>query len=289
MRSSPGPILFEHRAIWPGGDIHWLEMRGNRVSGAACRWRGVTVDITERKLAEAALLRSEKLAAMGRLASTVAHEINNPLEAVTNLLYLARAEANTPAETHAYLDSADRELARLSNITRLTLGFVRTSGIAADTDIAEVVDDVLSLLHHRLETKNVRVEREYQPGVSIRIAPHELRQIATNLVANAADAVGLDDGHIAIRILSEDGVGALLVEDNGGGIDQSLLPRIFDPFFSTKDEVGTGIGLWVTKELVEKNGGRVLVTSDTTTPGADLRSPSPDARTRFRVEFPLTQ
>ena len=88
-------------------------------------------------------------------------------------------------------------------------------------------------------------------------------------VANAADAVGLDDGHIAIRILSEDGVGALLVEDNGGGIDQSLLPRIFDPFFSTKDEVGTGIGLWVTKELVEKNGGRVLVTSDTTTPGAD--------------------
>jgi len=290
MRSTPGPIVFEYRVIWPNSEIHWLEMRCNRSDGPGRRWRGVTVDITERKLAEAALLRSEKLAAMGRLASTVAHEINNPLEAVTNLLYLARAGGNDETETQEYLASADRELARLSNITRLTLGFVRTSGMVVDTDIAEIVDDVLSLLQHRLETKNVRVERQYQPGVSICIAPHELRQIATNLIANAADAVGFDDGYIAIRILSEDGVGALLVEDNGGGIDESLLPRIFEPFFSTKDEVGTGIGLWVTKELVEKNGGRVVVTSDKAS-GDDATSPSraADARTSFRVEFPLTK
>jgi PAS domain S-box-containing protein len=279
MRSSPGPIVFEHRVTWPDGETHWLEMRGNRVAGPGCRWRGVTVDITERKLAEAALLRSEKLAAMGRLASTVAHEINNPLEAVTNLLYLARTSGTADPETQDYLATADRELARLANITRLTLGFVRTSGMVADTDLAEVVEDVLSLLNHRLETKNVRVERQYQPGVSIRIAPHELRQIATNLVANAADAVGIDDGHIAIRVVSEDGVGALLVEDNGGGIDESVLPRIFEPFFTTKDEVGTGVGLWVTRELVERNNGRIAVQSQ---PRTDA-TPS----TVFRVEFPL--
>jgi PAS domain S-box-containing protein len=266
MRSSDEPIVFEYRSPWPNGETHWLEMRANRVAGPGCHWRGVTVDITERKLTEAALLRSEKLAAMGRLASTVAHEINNPLEAVTNLLYLARAVEPLHEDTADYLAEAERELARLSNITRLTLGFVRTTGHVADTDVAEVVEEVLNLFHHRLETKNVHIERQYEPGVAVRIAPHELRQIATNLVANATDAVGLSDGRISIRIHHEDGQagahGVLLVEDNGSGIDADHLSRIFEPFFSTKEELGTGIGLWVTKELVERNGGRILVASD---------------------------
>ena len=290
MRETFDPVIFEHRVPWPNGEVHWLEMRGQRVAGPGCHWRGVTVDITERKLAEAALLRSQKLAAMGKLASTVAHEINNPLEAVTNLLYLARSSDISHAETQGYLASAERELARLSNITRLTLGFVRTSGMVADTDVAEVVDEVLGLFQHQLENKNVRLERQYEPGVSIRIAPHELRQIASNLVANATDAVSPADGCIAIRVLREDGNGTphgvLLVEDNGGGIDDAHLQRIFEPFFSTKTEVGTGIGLWVTKELVEKNGGRVLVTSDKDAgngPAAAVKN----ARTSFRVEFPL--
>lgn len=290
MRSGSGPVVFEHRVPWPNGELHWLEMRGNRVAGPGCRWRGVTVDITERKQAEAALLRSQKLAAMGKLASTVAHEINNPLEAVTNLLYLARSSDTSPAETQGYLASAERELARLSNITRLTLGFVRTSGNVTDTNVAEIVDEVLGLFQHQMENKNVRLERQYEPGVSIRIAPHELRQIASNLVANATDAVSPGDGCIAIRVLREDGNGGahgvLLVEDNGGGIDQENIERIFEPFFSTKQEVGTGIGLWVTKELVEKNGGRVLVTSDKVA-GDEHPAAVQGSRTRFRVEFPL--
>jgi PAS domain S-box-containing protein len=292
MRTTAEPVVFEHRVPWPNGEMHWLEMRGNRIAGPGLQWRGVTVDITERKLAEAALLRSEKLAAMGRLASTVAHEINNPLEAVTNLLYLARsANAGNP-EAQTYLASAEQELARLSNITRLTLGFVRTNGLVAETDVAAIVEEVLSLFQHQLQNKKVRVEKQYEPGVAIRIAPHELRQIATNLVANATDAVHTSDGCIAIRVLREEDNGAaqgvLLVEDNGGGIEADHLSRIFEPFFSTKQEVGTGIGLWVTKELVEKNGGRVLVTSATAATDRKVQFQPPGAKTTFRVEFPLT-
>jgi signal transduction histidine kinase len=267
---------------------------GRTAKSTGCRWRGVTVDITERKLTEAALLRSEKLAAMGRLASTVAHEINNPLEAVTNLLYLARTDSSEGAERREYLAAAERELTRLGNITRLTLGFVRSGGDTADTDVAEVVDEVLHLFRHRLETKNIQVERQYEPGVSVRIPPHELRQIATNLVANAADAVPLSDGYISIRIQRADGDGAthgvLQVEDNGSGIEAAHMTRIFEPFFSTKEEFGTGIGLWVTKELVEKNGGRIAVASGKAAINGDALhnvAESVDAHTRFRIELPL--
>lgn len=284
MKSSWEPVIFEHRVVWPNGEMHTLEMRGNRVSGRRCLWRGVTLDITERKKTEAALLRAEKLAAMGRLASTVAHEINNPLESVTNLLYLARSGDSMDEATRSYLDTAERELARLSNITRLTLGFVRTSANAAETRVESVVEEVLSIFHHRFETKNVKVERHYQQDVRITIAPHELRQIATNLISNAADAVSAGNALIGIRIAREDERAVLIVEDNGAGIDQDHLPRIFDAFFSTKEDVGTGIGLWVTRELVEKNGGHIVALSSSR-PG-ELPS---GVTTQFRVEFPLVR
>jgi PAS domain S-box-containing protein len=285
MRKSWEPVIFEYRVLWPNGEVHTLEMRGNRVAGRRCVWRGVTLDITERKKTEAALLRAEKLAAMGRLASTVAHEINNPLESVTNLLYLARAGASMDEETQAYLATAENELARLSNITRLTLGFVRTSASSAETQVAAVVDEVLSIFSHRFETKNVHVDCHYERDVCITIAPHELRQIATNLIANAADAVGAGDARIAIHVAREDGKAVFLVEDNGAGIDEEHLPRIFDAFFSTKEEVGTGIGLWVTRELVEKNGGHIFAKSGKVS-GRGLPS---GATTQFRVEFPLSR
>jgi signal transduction histidine kinase len=186
--------------------------------------------------------------------------------------------------TQTYLETAERELARLSNITRLTLGFVRTSASAAETRVESVVDEVLSIFHHRFETKNVKVECHYQPDVCITIAPHELRQIATNLIANAADAVGVGNALIAIHITRVDNKAVLLVEDNGAGIDQEHLPRIFEAFFSTKEEVGTGIGLWVTRELVEKNGGHIFAHSSSR-PG-ELPS---GATTQFRIEFPLVR
>jgi len=279
-RHSNEPFVSEYRTLWPNGEVHWLEMRGTRIPGSRCRWRGVTLDITERKLSEAALLRSEKLAAMGRLASTVAHEINNPLEAVTNLLYLASADDTLEPTTRSYVSMAERELARLGNITRLTLGFVRTTSDIVDVEIAESVEDVLSILQHRFDSTSISIERHYELNTRISIPPHELRQIATNLIANASDAVSSigPGAKVAIRIAKQDQTAILTVEDNGAGIPAANLQRIFDPFFSTKKEVGTGIGLWVTKEIVEKNGGTISVESGNLPHGF---------HTIFRVEFPL--
>jgi len=234
--------------------------------------------IAERKLAEAAVLRSEKLAAMGRLASTIAHEINNPLEAVTNLLYLARGEAGVSEAAQGYLEIAEKELARLGHITRLTLGFVRNTAVQANVDLATAMEEVLFILHHRLQNKSVRVERHFEPGVSITIAPHELRQVITNLLSNATDAIGLTGSAIVITTCSQEGKAILLVEDDGDGIPTANLQRIFEPFFSTKLEVGTGIGLWVTREIVLKSGG-VITAESGNLPGG--------MATCFRVEFPL--
>jgi PAS domain S-box-containing protein len=278
MRLSANPIVFEFRVLWPDGELHWLECRGTRTPDHLCLWRGVTVDITERKLSEAALLRAEKLAAMGRLASTIAHEINNPLEAAINLLYLARTDDTVAGTTSTWLETAERELARLGNITRLTLGFVRTNSSRADVDVVETIEDVLSIFRHRYEMRDIQIERDYQAHVTINIPPHELRQIATNLISNAIDAVSGPGSRVSIRVHREGDLAVLLVEDNGIGIPAAQLPRIFEAFYSTKDDVGTGIGLWVTKELTEKNGGRIAAQS------GDL---SNGMRTSFRVEFPL--
>jgi PAS domain S-box-containing protein len=278
MKTSQEPAVFEHRTTWPNGELHWLEMRATRVPGAGCIWRGVTVDITERKLAEATLLRQEKLAAMGRLASTVAHEINNPLEAVTNLLYLARTDTALSDETRMYLATAENELARLGDITRLTLGFVRNQSTRRSLRLEAVVEEVLAIFRHRYELKNIQIERRMDPSVAIEIAPHELRQILTNLISNAADALTGSDPMVLIEIRSEGETGVFVLEDNGSGISEAALNRVFEPFFTTKADIGTGIGLWVTRELVEKNGGRVTVESGELDNGM---------KTRFRVELPL--
>lgn len=272
------PMLIEHRVLWPNGELHWNLVRGNPHESNPRLWRGVTFDITERKLAELALIRSEKLAAMGRLASTIAHEINNPLEAVTNLLYLARRDPLIRRNTDEYLATAERELARIGEITRLALGFIRNSPERRDVEIVDGIEDVLSLFRHRFEMKNIAIHREYVPGVMIKIAPQELRQIATNLISNALDATAAPNGRVDISISREQNVAVLLVQDNGSGVTKSDLPRIFDPFFSTKEDTGTGIGLWVTRELVEKNGGTISVESGYLPGGAS---------TCFRVEFPL--
>jgi len=278
MVANREPLLVEYRVLWPNGELHWSEARGNPHEDDPHLWRGITFDVTDRKLAELALIRSEKLAAIGRLASTIAHEINNPLEAVTNLLFLARKDPLLSLETDHHLATAERELARVGGITRLALGFIRTTAESRDLDIVDGIEDVLTLFRHRFEMRNVTVDRQYEAGVAVRIAPHELRQIATNLISNALDASPRTGARIAIRIGREDGRAVLLIEDNGSGIAEPHLQRIFEPFFTTKDDTGTGIGLWVTRELVEKNGGNITVKS------GDLPSGN---RTSFRIEFPL--
>ena len=278
MKTFQDPILFEYRATLPDGGLHWFEMRANRVSGSAPLWRGLTMDVTERKLTESALLRSEKLAAMGRLASTVAHEINNPLEAVTNLLYLAQSDKSLRPETQSYLATAEKELARLGNITRLTLGFVRNSSIPQSVEVASIADEVLSIFRHRLDSKGVQIERNYQPNLTIQIAPHELRQILTNLISNATDAIDSSDPRIGV-LIQQNGADKVrvIVQDNGTGIAPAALAHVFEPFFTTKIDIGTGIGLWVTHELVLSNGGQITAESGTL---------EKNVKTRFTIDFP---
>ncbi len=280
MIANRGPMRIEYRVLWPDGKMHWSEARGTPMEGNQYLWRGVTFDITERKLAEAALIQSEKLAAMGRLASTVAHEINNPLEAVTNLLYLARRDPLLSPGTAADLAIAERELARVGEITRLTLGFIRTSTARRDIELATGIEGVLSIFRHRFDMKEIHVDCRYQKGVAVNIPPQELRQIATNLISNAVDAISGPNAKINICIEREGSLAVLKVEDNGSGIPEAHLGHVFDAFFSTKDDKGTGIGLWVTRELVEKNEGRITVQS------GDLPA---GMRTSFRVEFPATE
>jgi len=273
-------ILTEYRVIWPNGEVHWIESRGTRLTGSSNFWRGAAFDVTRRKVVEGALVRSEKLAAMGRLASTVAHEINNPLESVTNLLYLVGSDEELSPTTRSYVTLAEEELARLSNITRLTLTFARSASTRAAINVSEVLDAVLSIYQRRGDQLNVTVERFYTPGLMVELPPHELRQIVINLLANALDALTEESPVIRVHTLRRKSCVVLLVEDSGAGISQSDLERVFDAFFTTKAEVGTGIGLWVTKELVEKNDGSIMVESGELGDGI---------RTRFRVEFPVAE
>lgn len=274
---SDQPLHVEFRVQWPNGDIHWLEARGIRVSKSPHIWHGSTFDVTRRKAVEGALVRSEKLAAMGRLSSTVAHEVNNPLESVTNLLYLIRHDKDLSDTTRSYVTLAEEELARLANITRLTLSFARSGSLRSSVNVADIIDAVLSIYQRRCDSLQVVIERFYSPGLEIEILPHELRQILINLIANALDALTPNDARLRLHVLREDNSVVVLIEDNGIGIQVSDKSRVFDAFFTTKSDVGTGIGLWVTRELVAKNGGTISVES------GDL---APNVHTRFRLEFP---
>ncbi len=273
------PFQVEFRVRWPTGEVHCQEARGVRDAENPNLIRGTTFDITDRKQAEMSLLRIEKLAAVGRIASTIAHEINNPLASVTNLLYLALLDSSISEEVRGFLERAEEELSRLRNVTRLTLSYARPRNQARDIDPGEVIDDILSLFHIRLEAKDIRIVRVCPEPFAIHIYLDELQRILTNIIANAIDAVDLLGGVIRIAMERRASDGIIAIEDNGIGIPPERMNRVFDPFFTTKEEVGTGIGLWVTKELVEKNGGSISLSSGSLQNGM---------RTRFEMRFPLS-
>jgi signal transduction histidine kinase len=215
--------------------------------------------------AQEALRRSEKLAVTGRLAASIAHEINNPLEAVTNLLFLMRSSPE-PSKFHAYLAQADQELARVAEITRHTLRFYREPSHPVDTEVASVLRSVLVLYNSRLAGANVEVEIEIDaPFARVLASPGELRQVIANIVGNAIDAMR-HGGRLRIRVSEESGLGdfprvRLTIADTGSGIPAALLPAIFEPFVTTKGETGTGLGLWVTGEIIRRSGWNIRVRS----------------------------
>ena len=227
-------------------------------------------DVTEKRRAQQALLRSEKLASVGRMAATIAHEINNPLAAVTNSLFLARS-ATQWESARQYLDIADAELRRVSHIARQALGFYRESSAPTVVSLAVVLDSALDLLSNKIRNKRITIKTQCDDNIQVRAVPGELRQVLSNLLSNSLDALD-EHGIILLRVSSagilpnhRPGI-RITVADNGKGIEPAALPRIFEAFFTTKEEVGTGLGLWVSKELIEKHGGSIRARSATKGP-----------------------
>ncbi len=226
-------------------------------------------DISDRKRAEAALRESERLAAAGRMAAAIAHEINNPLEALTNLLYLVARDNSLGVRAQELTAMAEQELARVGHVARQTLAFYRESSTPGLADVGEILDGILSLYAPRIARRGVKVIRRYEARQSILAVAGELRQVFSNLLVNALDATppggrivvhafeSCDWRNLAVRGLR------VVIADNGPGMALEIRQKIFEPFFTTKGERGTGLGLWVAKGIVSKHHGAISVATST--------------------------
>lgn len=262
----------EHRVRRVDGTLGWTLSRAVPLfneSGDIIEWFGAASDITARKEVEQALRTTEKLAATGRLAATVAHEINNPLAAVTNLVYLAKHDVADTKKVVEYLELAGRELDRVALIARQTLGFYRDTSSPIRFNVTQTLDDLLSLYEMRFQTRQIRVVRRYDKDVEITAFAGEIRQVFSNLISNSMDA--LQDGGALIVKVSKSrawsdpelpGVRVTIL-DTGAGITAQDMNHLFQPFFTTKADFGTGLGLWITQNIVEKHGGTIHVKSRT--------------------------
>jgi two-component system, chemotaxis family, sensor kinase Cph1 len=264
------PFELEHRVLRADGTVGWTFSRAIPVLGDAgeiVEWFGAATDITARKQSEQALLRAEKLASLGRMAATISHEINNPLEAVTNLLYLARSAGDVPDVVRERLDTADAELKRIAHITRQSLGFYRESNAATVTSIPDLLNSCFDLLQGKIEAKRAEIRKEWQADVKVTAVAGELRQVLSNLLANSLDAIDTR-GKIRVRVSEQRAWKTpgqrsvrITMADNGSGISPAAREHLFEPFFTTKGSVGTGLGLWVTKQIIDKHHGSIQVRS----------------------------
>jgi len=264
-------FIMDYRVQTTPTMLRWVSARGNCLrteDGTPTRFTGVVLDVTERKVAEQALLRTEKLAAVGRLASSIAHEINNPLEAVTNLLYLAKSNAVNP-DTLEYLTAAEQELRRASAITSQTLRFHRQSTRPTEVACDDLIGAALSILRSRIVNANISVEKRKRATRPVLCFEGEIRQVISNLLINAVDAMHPDGGRLLVRSRqghdhSTGRPGLILtVADTGAGMPPEILARIFEPFYTTKGIAGTGLGLWISREILERHRGYLRVRSST--------------------------
>ena len=259
----------------PLGNIHLLErpVRPETLVSAiqsALRARRRQYEIRDnlqrQQAAERALRESEKLAVAGRMAASIAHEINNPLTAITNLLYLC-STANSIPDIKSYLRLAQQEMARVTAITQNTLQFYRQVAHPAPVKITDVLDSVLVLFDSRLNHAGIKIEKHYQDTAPVMGLSGELRQLFANLIGNALDAMR-SGGKLMVRAYNaqEFSHGArqgirVLIADTGAGINPEMKSRIFDAFFTTKGQTGTGLGLWISGEIIQKHSGTVRVKS----------------------------
>jgi two-component system NtrC family sensor kinase len=225
-------------------------------------------EMAARLKAEEALIKSEKLASVGRMSAVIAHEINNPLAAVMDLLYLVERVEGVPATALEYLTTVDGELKRIAHITRQTLGFYREIVIPETFNVASLLDSVISLFQAKIKSTQAILNRQCDKELQFSAIHGELRQVFSNLLANSLDAVG-ERGKVTLRASlsrnpkNENGQLRITVADNGKGIGQASLLQIFEAFYTTKGSIGNGLGLWVSKQIIEKHGGNIQVRSST--------------------------
>ncbi len=274
-----GEYRSEFRVRWPDDSTHWIEAFGTPVfsdkhpnnhkpekPNKPIRIVGINMDITERKLAEDALIRNEKLAAVGRLAASIAHEINNPLESVTNLLYLANTSGEL-SQTREYLATADTELRRASAIVNQTLRFHKQATRPTEVTCESLIDSVLIIYESRIVSGGIRVERRRRAGIAVLCFEGEIRQVMTNLVGNAIDAMNPEAGRLLLR--SREGTDwrtgrkgmVVTVADTGPGMSPHVAAKAREAFFTTKGMGGTGLGLWISQEIIDRHTGRLVLRS----------------------------
>jgi signal transduction histidine kinase len=256
-------VAVQFQAHYPAPINRWFEVHAfPSQEGIAAFFQ----DITDRLKTEATLRQTEKLAATGRMAASIAHEINNPLESVTNLLYLLTHDSSLSEHALGFARQAEQELQRVAEITTHMLRFYRQSTSPTEVDIAEVLDSVLVLFQGRLSQSGVRIEKRYCTSRKLRCFAGELRQIFANLVGNAIDACR----HgcvlkLRVRETHDPASGKaglrVTIADTGKGMSRATQARLFEPFFTTKGITGTGLGLWVSLELIRKHDGKVRVRS----------------------------
>ena len=223
----------------------------------------------QQQMAEDRLVQSEKLAAVGRLAASISHEINNPLEAVTNLLYLVRNDPQLSTESGSYIELAEKELARVSEIVAQTLRFQRGGAAPTLCSPESLIESVLALHQGRLHHRRIRIDRRHKNSRQIMCPEGDIRQILNNLVGNAIDAMTDKGGTMTIRTrISRDphtrtsGL-RISVSDSGHGMTQATAAQVFEPFYTTKGNSGSGLGLWISTTLARRHGGRLHMRSRT--------------------------
>jgi PAS domain S-box-containing protein len=279
----PGYVI-EKRYLRTDGGVAWVRNSVSLVGDEQAPPRrviSICEDISDRKQAERVLERQEQMAAIGRLTSSILHEINNPLEAVGNLIFLARHAAN-PVEAAGYLKQAEEELGHASQITSQGLQFHRQSSAATSTNVADLLCSVLALFNGRLKETRVHVGLTTVDAPELICFPGEIRQVFVNLISNAIDSM-IADGELKIRVrpatdwqTGEHGV-RVTIADTGEGMSVETRKHIYEAFFTTKGAQGSGLGLWVTSNIVKKHGGCIHVRS---------RSASTRRGTVFGLIFP---
>jgi signal transduction histidine kinase len=249
-------------------------LRANRVRAG---WVGTCTDLTDRRARETALRMAEKLELTGRMTSVIAHEINNPLEAITNLLYLLSTETRANAKSLDYIEKAQYELERISGITKQTLRWSKESVQNAELGkVGTLFEDVVRLFASKTRNRQVTVTIIGGEDVRFYGVVGQMRQVMANLVSNALDAVTVG-GHIWLDAVTHEQTMEIVVRDEGAGMSKEVQRQLFQPFFSSKGDLGNGLGLYISNEIVERHGGRILVDS------------RPGIGTTMRISLPAHQ